>query len=135
MPMYYGHEYEVSVYVYLKVAMSKRKDQDEIEEEAFDATCRLYEHESHVEVVDNRTTEIEQSGKYFTVANQGLDLRIKVTAHDYDEACEEADNIARSIENELPAGVAWYDSEAYDAQVTGEAVDWDWGIEDMAVGE
>ena len=62
MPMYYGHEYEVSVYVSLKVAMSKRKDQDEIEEEAFDATCRLYEHESDVKIIDNQTMEIKQEG-------------------------------------------------------------------------
>lgn len=128
MPRYYGHDYEVSVYAYFKVAMSKRKDQDEIEEEAFDATCRLYEHESDVKVVDNQTIKIEQDGKYFTVANQGLDLRIKVTAYDYDKACEEAHGIAESISTELPAGVAWYDCEAYDAEVLGEAVDWDWAV-------
>ena len=122
----YGYEWEVSVYVYLNVAMSKRTDKDEIEEEAFDATCRLYEHESNVEVVDSETMKIEQDGKWFTVAKQGLDLRIKVTGYDYDDACEEADNIAHGIENELPVGVSWYDSEAYDAEVIGEAVDWEW---------
>ena len=128
MPMYYGHEYEVSVYVSLKVAMSKRKDQDEIEEEAFDATCRLYEHESDVKIIDNQTMEIKQEGQYFTVADQGLDLRIRVTARDNDEAYEEAEGVAAYVIYNLPAGVAWFDCEAYDAERGEPAVDWDWAV-------
>ena len=56
----YGYEFTVSVHTYLKVAMAKRKDKDEIEEEAFAATCGLYEHESDVTVIDNEVTENHQ---------------------------------------------------------------------------
>ena len=124
----YGYEYEVSVYAYFKVAMAKCDDKEKIEDEAFDATCRLYEHETDVTVIDNRTMEIEQTGKYFTVANQGLDLRIRVTAHDDDEAYEEAEGEAASAMYRLPAGVAWFDCEAYDAERGEPAVDWDWAV-------
>ena len=124
----YGYEFEVSVYAYFKVAMSKRKDEEEIKEEAFNATARLYEHESDVTVVDNDTMEIEQDGKYFTIANQGLDLRIKCTGYDYDDAYQNAEAIAEEIIDELPAGVAYFDCEAYDAEQGEPAVDWDWAV-------
>lgn len=124
----YGYEYEVSVYAYFKVAMARTNDKEKIEDEAFDATCRLYEHETDVNVIDNRTMEIEQTGKFFTVATQGLDLRIRVTAHDYDEAYEEAEGVAVDIMHSLPAGVAWFDCEAYDAEQGEPAVDWDWVV-------
>ena len=124
----YGYEYEVSVYAYFKVAMAKCDDKEKIEDEAFDATCRLYEHETDVTVIDNRTMEIEQTGKYFTVANQGLDLRIRVTAHDDDEAYEEAEGVANYVMHNLPAGVAWFDCEAYDAERGEPAFDWDWAV-------
>lgn len=122
----YGYEYEVSVYAYFKVAMAKRKDEEEISEEAFDATCRLYEHESDVKVLDNQVMEVEQDNKYFTVANVGLDLRINTTGFDYDDAYENAEAIAEDIIDELPAGVAYFDCEAYDAEQGEPAVDWDW---------
>lgn len=124
----YGYEYEVSVYAYFKVAMAKTDDTEKIEDEAFDATCRLYEHESDVKVIDNRTMEIKQDGKFFTVADQGLDLRVRVTAHDNDEAYEEAEGVAAYVMYNLPAGVAWFDCEAYDAERGEPAVDWDWAV-------
>ena len=65
----YGYEWEVSVYSYYKVAMAKRTDADEIEEESFNATCRLFEHESDVDVLDNQVQKVEQGDKYFTFAS------------------------------------------------------------------
>ena len=123
----YGYEWEVSVYAYVKVAMAKRTDEDEIGEEAFLATCRLYEHDSNVNVVDNDVVKIEQE-KHFTVATVGLDLRIKTTGNDIDDAYEEAEGIAQGIIDELPVGVAWYDCEPYDAEQGEPAVDWDWVV-------
>jgi len=125
MARYYGHEYEVSVYVYLKVAMSKRKDKDEIDEEAFNATCRLFEHESNVTVVDNELMKIEQE-KFFTVATIGLDLRINTDGHNYEQAYKNAEAIAEEVKDRLPAGVVWYACEAYDSERGDESVDWDW---------
>ena len=124
----YGYEWEVSVYAYLKVAMAKRKDKEEIEEESFDATCRLFEHESDVTVIDNEVTEIHQDDKYFTVADVRLDLRIKVTAHDIDKAIEEAEKVADEVKDRLPAGVAYIESQAFDADKGEEAIDWDWAV-------
>ena len=126
----YGYDFTVSVYAYFKVAMAKRKDEEEISEESFDATCRLYEHETDVKVIDNSVMEIEQDKKYFTVANVGLDLRINVTAQDLDEAYMEAEGVAEDVINRLPAGVAYFECEAYDAEQGEPAIDYD-----SAVGE
>lgn len=126
MPRYYGHEYEISVYVYLKVAMDKRTDEDEISEEAFNATCRLYEHDSFITEVDNETIGIEQDNKYFTVAEVRLDLRINTDGHSYEQAKRYAEAMAEEAKDRLPAGVAWYDCEAYDGERGDESVDWDW---------
>ena len=121
----YGYEWEVSVYAYLKVAMAKRKDKEEIEEESFDATCRLFDHESDVTVIDNEVTEIHQDDKYFTVADVRLDLRIKVTAHDIDKAIEEAEKVADEVAKRLPAGVSYVESNYYDTEKGDKAIDWD----------
>ena len=121
----YGYEWEVSVYSYLKVAMAKRKDKEEIEEESFDATCRLFDHESDVTVIDNEVTEIHQDDKYFTVADVRLDLRIKVTAHDIDKAIEEAEKVADEVAKRLPAGVSYVESNYYDTEKGEKAIDWD----------
>ena len=124
----YGYEWEVSVYAYLKVAMAKRKDAEEIEEESFDATCRLFDHESDVTVIDNEVTKIHQDDKYFTVADVRLDLRIKVTAHDIETAIEEAEKVADEVKDRLPAGVAYIESQSFDAEKSEEAIDWDWAV-------
>ena len=121
----YGYEFTVSTHTYLKVAMAKRKDKDEIEEEAFDATCRLYEHESDVMVIDNEVTEIHQENAYFTVADVRLDLRIKVTAHDIENAIEEAEKVADEVAKRLPAGVSYVESNYFDTEKGDEAIDWD----------
>ena len=121
----YGYEFTVSTHTYLKVAMAKRGDKDEIEEEAFDATCRLYEHESDVTVIDNEVTEIHQDDKYFTVADVRIDLRIKVTAHDIDKAIEEAEKVADEVAKRLPAGVSYVESNYYDTEKGEKAIDWD----------
>ena len=124
----YGYDFKVSTYVYLKVAMAKRKDKDEIEEEAFDATCRLYEHESDVTVIDNEVTDIHQENTYFTVADVRLDLRVNVTANDYEDSYEEAEALADDVFNRLPPGVAFVESQSYDFEQGGPAVDWDWAV-------
>lgn len=125
MPKHYGYEWEVSTYAYFKVAMAKTEDADEIDEESFDATCRLYEGRSDVKVIDNRVMEVSQDNKYFTVADVGLDLRIKLTAHNLDDAFDEAERMAEEIKSELPPGVVWFDCESYDAEKGDEAIDWD----------
>lgn len=126
MARYYGHEYEVTVYSYFKVSMSKTENKDEISENAFDATCRLYEHETDIEVLDNAVMEVEQNQKFFTIANVGLELKIKVTAHSREEAFCEAESMAKDVK--LPAGVAFFVCEAVDAERGDEAVDWDWAV-------
>ena len=125
MSRYLGTDYEISVYSYFKVAMSKRRNEDEIDEESFDATKDLYKHDTEVTVVENRMMEFHHE-KYFTIADVGLDLRIKVRANDYDEACEIASGIAESVD--LPVGVSYFDCEAYDGEVTGEAIDYDYAV-------
>ena len=121
----YGYEWEVSVYAYLKVAMAKRKDKDEIEEESFNATCRLFEHETDVDVLDNQVQKVEQGDKYFTFASVGLELKIKVTAHDIEKAFEEAEKVADEVAKRLPAGVSYVESNYYDAEKGEKAIDWD----------
>lgn len=116
---FYGYEYEVSLYAYFKVAMEKRTNKDEIDEESFAATCSLYENESYVNVVDNQLMEVTQE-KYFTIADVGLDLRIKVVAHNYESAYAEAEKIAKGIR--LPVGVSFYECEAYDYEKYHERV-------------
>ena len=124
----YGYEWEVSVYSYYKVAMAKRTDADEIEEESFNATCRLFEHETDVDVLDNQVMKVEQGDKYFTFASVGLELKIKVTAHDIEKAFEEAEKVADEVKDRLPAGVAYIESQAFDADKGEEAIDWDWAV-------
>lgn len=120
---FFGYEYVVSLYAYFKVAMEKKTNKDEIDEESFVATCRLYENESYVDVVDNQLMEVTQ-GKHFTIADVGLDLRIKVVAHDYEGAYAEAESIAKGIR--LPVGVSFYDCEAYDYETYREKVVGEW---------
>jgi len=120
----YGYEWEVSVYSYYKVAMAKRTDTDEIEEEAFDATCRLFEHDD-VTVIDNEVTAIRQDDKYFTFADVCLDLRIKVTAYDIEKAIEKAEKVADEVAKRLPAGVSYVESNYYDIEKGEKAIDWD----------
>ncbi len=126
MARYYGHEYEVNVYAYFKVAMAKTDNKDEIDEAAFNATCRLYEHETDIEVLDNDVMDVEQNQKFFTVVNVGLELKIKVTAHSIEEAFCEAESMAKDVK--LPAGVSFFVCEAVDAERGDEAVDWDWAV-------
>ena len=121
----YGYEWEVSVYSYYKVAMAKRTDADEIEEESFNATCRLFEHESDVDVLDNQVQKVEQGDKYFTFASVGLELKIKVTAHDIEKAFEEAEKVADEVAKRLPAGVSYVESNYYDTEKGDKAIDWD----------
>ncbi len=118
MLRFYGYDFEVSVNAYYKVAMSKRRNKDDIEEEAFNATCRMYEHESFVKVFDNVVTEINQDDEYFTVADVKIDLRVHVVAHDYEEAFEKAEAEATLLD--LPAGVAFVEAEPYDYEWSGE---------------
>ena len=124
----YGYEWEVSLYSYFKVAMAKRTDADEIEEESFNATCRLFEHESDVDVLDNQVLKVEQGDKYFTFASVGLELKIKVTAHDIEKAYEEAVKVADEVANRLPAGVAYIESQTFDSDRGDKAIDWEWAV-------
>ena len=116
---FYGYDFEVKTYAWYRVAMAKCTDKEKISEEAFDATCRLYERESDIETIDYKIDEIKQ-GEYFTFADIKWDLRIKVTAHDYESAFEEADGMAQMFE--LPADVAFIEAQSYDYEWTGEEV-------------
>ena len=75
-----------------------------------------------------RVTEIHQDNTYFTVADVRLDLRINVTADDYEDAYEEAEALADDVFNRLPSGVAWVESQSYDFEQGAPAVDWDWAV-------
>ena len=110
----FNDDYEVSVYAYFKVAMSKRTDKDEIDEESFNAVKDLYKNESGIKVVDTQLMEFKQ-GNFFTIADVGLDLRIKVSELDYEKAFEKAEGIAEDVKT--PVGVAYYECEAYDYDV------------------
>lgn len=123
MARYLGMDYEMSTYAYFKIAMAKRTNKDDIEEECFDAVKNLYDNETDVKVIDIQLMEYKQE-KHFTVADVGLELRINVRASDYDEACEQADACAESVD--CPVGVAFSACETFDGEVTGEAIDWDW---------
>ena len=114
MKFKFNDDYEVSVYAYFKVAMSKRTDREEIEEECFNALKDIYKNESSINVVDTQLMEFKQ-GKFFTIADAGLDLRIKVSEIDYEKAFEKAEGIAEDIKT--PTGVAYYECEAYDYDV------------------
>ena len=116
-----GYKHDVSVYAYYKVAMAKTTDECEIEDQAFLATDRLFEHFSEVKVINTEVQEVHQEDKYFTVADVGLELRVRVTAHDYEEAYEEAEGLIR--ENmDLPGGVAFFECEAFDYEVDAESI-------------
>ena len=119
MARYLGMDYEMSTYAYFKIAMAKRTNKDDIEEECFDAVKNLY-NETDVKVIDIQLMEYKQE-KHFTVADVGLELRINVRASDYDEACEQADACAESVD--CPVGVAFGSCETFDGEVTGEAID------------
>lgn len=90
----------VGLYAFFRVAMDKRTQREEIEEESFDAVKSIYDHNSGVTVIDIQTMDYKQ-GKYFTVADVGIELRVK--ADSYDKACEMAKDIL------LPTGVAFND--------------------------
>ena len=131
MARYMGDDYKASVYAYFRVLMARRRTEEEIDEESFNATCRLYQNDSDIEVVDNKMISfkhINVQGVEFTAADVRLDLRINVRGVDYDEACSQADGMVSSITDELPAGVAYVDCDIYDAECCGPAVDWDWAV-------
>lgn len=116
---FYGYEYEVSVYSYFKVAMDKRTNKEDIEEASFDAVKNLYNNESKVKVIDIQMMRYK-NGKHFTFADVGLDLRIKVVAHTYEQAYKEAETIAKEVS--VPPGVAYDVCEAYDYETYRESV-------------
>jgi len=115
----YGSEYEVSVYAYYKVAMAKRIDRDDIEDECFDAVKNLYANESDINVIDIQLMGYKQ-GKSFTFADVGLELRIKVTEHTYERAYAEAEKMATI--KELPVGVTFFAASAYDHETDHKMV-------------
>lgn len=125
MARYMGMDYEMCVKAYFKVAMAYRRNEDDIEDESFDATKDLYKHESDVKVIDIEMTDFNHD-KHFTFADVTLDLRVSVRASDYDEACEQAESVAESVD--CPVGVSYIECEAYEGEVTGEAIDYDWVV-------
>lgn len=122
MARYMGIDYEVSMKANYRVAMAIRRNREDIEEEGFDAVKDLFREED-ADVIDVWMTDHKQD-EHFTFAEMCFDLRIRVRAEDYDEACEEASGVCESVD--LPVGVAYIDCEIADADVIGEAIDWDW---------
>ena len=110
-----GYRFYVTVYSYYKVAMAKTDNKDDIEDNAFLATDRIFDNWSEVKVVDTEVEEINQDNKYFTVADVGIELRVRVTAHDVDDAFCEAEGLVRE-NTDLPGGVAFFECEAIDAE-------------------
>lgn len=110
-----GYRFDVSVYAYYKVAIAKIEDKDDIEDQAFLATDRLFDNWSEIEVVDTQVMEINQDNKYFTVVDVGLELRVTVTAQDHDDAYCEAEGLVRE-NTDLPGGVAFFECEAFDSE-------------------
>ena len=115
---FYGYEYEVSVFSYFKIAMSVRKDEDEIEEECFEAVKNIYKNDD-IKVLDVKMQEFK-SDKHFTFADVGLDLRIKVTEHTYERAYAEAEKLATP--ESTPVGVVFSFCEAYDCERDSQRV-------------
>ncbi len=110
-----GYKFDVTVYAYFKVAIAKTEDKDEIEDQAFLATDRIFDHVSEVTVLDTEVQEISQDNKYFTVLDVGMELKVTVTAHDHDDAYGEAEGFVE--ENmDLPGGVAFFECEAIDSE-------------------
>ena len=128
MARYFGNRYTVWLYVFFKVAMAKCKDKEEIEEEAFNATCRLYENEPDATVLDNRVMEIDNTNKFFTFVDVGLEIKVDVVADDFDEAYMEGEAFAGDIIHRLPAGVVYTSCDAFDAEYIEPAIDYDWVV-------
>ena len=110
-----GYRFYVTVYSYYKVAIAKTEDKDEIEDQAFLATDRIFDNWSEVTVIDTEVEEINQDNKYFTVADVGMELKVTVSAHDADDAFGEAEGLVRE-NTDLPGGVAFFVCEAIDCE-------------------
>lgn len=113
-----GYRFYVTVYSYYKVAIAKTEDTDEIEDAALAALSRMFEHDTDITVLDKEVQEINQDNKYFTIADVGMELRVRVTAHDIDDAFGEADGYVRenSERKDLPNGVAFFECESIDGE-------------------
>ena len=111
-----GYRFYVTVYSYYKVAIAKNDKQDEIEDAALLAVSNLFKNDSDVTVLDMEVQEVSQDNKYFTIVDVGLELKVRVTAHDTDDAFGEADGYVRENSEDLPNGVAFFECESIDAE-------------------
>jgi len=111
-----GYRFYVTVYSYYKVAIAKNDKQDEIEDAALLAVSDLFKNDSDVTVLDMEVEEVNQDNKYFTIVDVGLELKVRVTAHDTDDAFGEADGYVRDNSGDLPNGVAFFECEAIDSE-------------------
>ena len=111
-----GYRFYVTVYSYYKVAIAKNDKQDEIEESALTAVSNLFANDSDVTVLDREVEEVSQDNKYFTIVDVGLELKVRVTAHDTDDAFGEADGYVRENSEDLPNGVVFFECESIDAE-------------------
>lgn len=116
---FYGYDFDVSVLAYYKVAMAKRTKKDDIEEEGFDAVKNLYKNEPKINVINIELDEFKQD-KNFTFADMKIDLRVSVTAHDYESAYEQAEAEATPVD--LPIGVAFVEAQCYDHEWCSDRV-------------
>lgn len=106
-------KYEVSATAFYKVAMEKGKNQENKENEAFLALCRMFEHNSFIKVVDIKPTGYEPQ-KYFDVATVEMDIRAKTVAINSGLACMNAEQTIKA--EDVPVGVALVGVRCYDYQ-------------------
>ena len=119
-----GHDYEVSVYGYFVVAMDKRTNKEDVEDEAFHSVCDLYKSYTDVKVLDVKVTSFKTE-EYFTFAEVTLDLRVKVSGgYDYEESYPEAEGVAEDVD--CPVGVSLIECQAYDYEEVDTWEMWDY---------
>ena len=110
------NNYEVSATALFRVAMDKGKKQEDKENEAFLALCRMYEHNSFVKVIDIKPVKFE-AGKHFEYAVVEMDLIARTVAVSSDRAFENTEETIKA--ESVPVGVALDKVECYDYETIG----------------
>lgn len=104
-------DYEISVWVELKVAMEHKATDEDAYEEAFLATDRLFDGYSRIKLIDTTDIKIDRA-KFFDYVAIKEDVRVFVSNHNHEKAMAEAVEVIKDIS--LPVGVIINAVEAYD---------------------
>lgn len=108
-----GYEFDVNTVAYYDVAMAKKKNMDEIEDEAFMAVDHIFDKERNVKVIRSDIEEVKRE-KYFDYVQIKFELLINVVEHTHTDARIEAEDVVRQCP--VPVGVKLYECEAYDSE-------------------